>query len=63
MSSKRNLELVLIAAAVAITVGAYALATLGRTASIPTDLLPFFGVVLALLVCAHLVLRLSLIHI
>ena len=57
MGSKRNLELALIAAAGAITVGAYALASLGRTASIPADLLPFFGVVLGLIVCAHVVLR------
>lgn len=57
MSNRRNLELALIVAAGAITVGAYALASLGRTANIPADLLPFFSVVLALIVGAHLVLR------
>jgi cell division protein FtsW (lipid II flippase) len=57
MRSRRNHELVLLAAAAAITAGAYALASLGRTASIPADLLPFFGVVLGLLLVAHLVLR------
>lgn len=57
MSSKRNLELVLILVAAGITAGAYALATLGRTADIPADLLPFFGIVLGLLLVAHVVLR------
>jgi cell division protein FtsW (lipid II flippase) len=57
MRSRRNHELILLAAAAAITAGAYALASLGRTASIPADLLPFFGVVLGLLLVAHLVLR------
>ena len=40
-----------------ITVGAYVLASLGRTATIPVDLLPFFGVVLGLILVAHVVLR------
>jgi len=57
MRSRRNHELVLLAAAAAITAGAYALASLGRTASIPADLMPFFAVVLGLLLVAHLVLR------
>lgn len=57
MRSRRNHELVLLAAAAAITAGAYALASLGRTATIPTDLLPFFGVIMGLLLLAHIVLR------
>ena len=57
MRSRRNHELALLAVAAGITAGAYALATLGRTATIPADLLPFFGVVLGLLLIAHLVLR------
>ena len=57
MRSRRNTELILLALAAAITGGAYALASLGRTASIPADLAPFFGIVLALLLVAHLVLR------
>lgn len=57
MRSRRNTELALLAVASAITCGAYALASLGRNASMPADLLPFFGIVLGLLLCAHLVLR------
>ena len=57
MRSRRNHELTLLTIAAGITAGAYALASLGRTASIPADLLPFFGVVLALLLAAHIVLR------
>ena len=57
MRSRRNHELVLLTFAAAITSGAYALATLGRTASIPADLLPFLGVVFGLLLFAHLVIR------
>lgn len=57
MRSRRNHELTLLAVAAGITAGAYALASLGRTATIPADLLPFFGVVLGLLLVAHLVLR------
>ena len=57
MRSRRNHELTLLTVAAGITAGAYALASLGRTASIPADLLPFFGVVLGLLLVAHVVLR------
>lgn len=57
MRSRRNHELVLLTFAGAVTAGAYALASLGRTATMPADLLPFFGFVMALLVVAHLVLR------
>ena len=57
MRSRRNTELILLALAASITAGAYALASLGRNASIPADLAPFFGIVLGLLVVAHLVLR------
>ncbi|MGI9607461.1 MAG: FtsW/RodA/SpoVE family cell cycle protein [Acidimicrobiales bacterium] len=57
MRSRRNRELILLAFAAAITAGAYALASLGRTATMPADLLPFFGVVLGLLLAAHVVLR------
>ena len=54
---RRNAELSLIVLAVMITGGAYTLATLGRTASIPANIGPFLGVVLALLVAAHLAVR------
>ena len=57
MRSRRNQELIFLAFAGAVTGGAYALASLGRNATIPADLLPFFGVVMGLLVVAHLVLR------
>lgn len=57
MRSRRNQELILLACAGAVTAGAYALASLGRNATIPADLLPFFGVVMGLLVVAHVVLR------
>jgi peptidoglycan glycosyltransferase len=57
MRSRRNRELILLALAAGGTAGAYALASLGRTASMPADLLPFFGIVLGLLLGAHLVLR------
>ncbi len=57
MRSRRNVELFLIGGAAAITAGAYALASLGRNATMPADLLPFFGIVLGLFVGAHVVLR------
>lgn len=57
MRSPRNLELILLVAAAALAGAAYALASLGRNATMPADLLPFLGAVLGLLVVAHLVLR------
>ncbi len=57
MRTRRNQELVLLTFAGAVTAGAYALASLGRNATIPADLLPFFGVVMGLLFVAHIVLR------
>ena len=57
MRSRRNHELALLAFAAGITSGAYALASLGRNASIPADLLPFLGVVFGLLLFAHMVVR------
>jgi peptidoglycan glycosyltransferase len=53
-SPRRNTELGLIILAALITVAAYALAGIGRTSSIPADIWPFLGIVLALLVVAHL---------
>lgn len=41
----------------AITVAAYALASLGRFASLPADVVPFLGFVLGLVVVAHLATR------
>jgi len=54
---RRRVELGLIVLATIVTVCMYALAGLGRTASIPADIGPFLGLVLALLVSAHLVMR------
>jgi len=54
---RRNTELGLIILAVVLTAGAYALASLGRTASLPADELPFVGVVALLLRAAHIATR------
>lgn len=43
--------------AVMVTVGAYVLATLGQTAELPVNLLPFLAFVLGLFLAAHLALR------
>jgi cell division protein FtsW (lipid II flippase) len=51
---RRSTELGLIVLAALITGGAYALASLGRTSTLPADLLPFLAVILGLLVAAHL---------
>jgi peptidoglycan glycosyltransferase len=52
-STRRNTELGLIILAAIITVAAYTLAGIGETSSIPADIWPFLGIVLALLVVAH----------
>lgn len=54
---RRNGELVLIILGGAVTTGAYALAALGRLASIPADVVPFLIVVLGLFFVAHIVTR------
>jgi peptidoglycan glycosyltransferase len=54
---RRNTELGLIILAVVLTAGAYALASLGRTASLPADELPFVGIVAGLLAAAHIATR------
>jgi peptidoglycan glycosyltransferase len=53
-SARRNTELGLIILAAIITVAAYALAGIGRTSSIPANIWPFLGIVLGLLLAAHL---------
>ncbi len=55
---RRNNELILVLMAAALTVGAYLLASLGKTANIPANIIPFLVVVVALLVGAHLATRL-----
>jgi peptidoglycan glycosyltransferase len=54
---RRNTELGLILLGIVITGGLYALASLGRTASLPADIGPFLGIVLVLLGVAHLATR------
>ena len=54
---RRNTELGLIILAVAVTAGAYVLASLGRTASLPADIVPFLVVIFALLIFAHVAVR------
>jgi peptidoglycan glycosyltransferase len=54
---RRRTELGLIVVGALITSGAYALAGLGRDAEIPANLVPFLGMVLGLLVAAHVAVR------
>ena len=54
---RRNTELGLILLAAVITAGAYTLAGLGRTATLPADIGPFLIGILALLAAAHLATR------
>ena len=55
--SRRRAELGLIVLAVAITGGAYTLASLGTTASIPANIGPFLAIIAGLLFVAHLAVR------
>ncbi|HET7721919.1 MAG TPA: FtsW/RodA/SpoVE family cell cycle protein, partial [Acidimicrobiales bacterium] len=54
---RRRTELGLVVLASLFTAGAYALAALGKTATLPADIGPFLGLVLGLLVVAHLATR------
>jgi peptidoglycan glycosyltransferase len=54
---RRRTELGLLILAVLIICGTYALASLGRSASLPADIVPFLGVLVVLLMCAHLATR------
>ncbi len=56
-ATRRTTELGLIVLAALVTAGAYALAGLGRTASLPADILPFLLVILGLLAAAHIATR------
>ena len=56
-SPRRSTELGLILLGALITVGAYVLASLGRTASLPANVVPFLVIVLGLLVGAHMTMR------
>jgi cell division protein FtsW (lipid II flippase) len=51
---RRRAELGMLAMALVITGGAYALVSLGRTADLPANLRPFVGIIALLLIVAHL---------
>ena len=55
--ARRRAELGLIVLAVAITGGAYTLASLGQTASVPANIAPFLAFIAALFFGAHLAVR------
>jgi peptidoglycan glycosyltransferase len=57
MSNRRSTELGLIFLVVLITTGAYVLASLGATAQMPVDIVPFLAVILGLLLAAHVAVR------
>ncbi|MCU1378858.1 MAG: putative FtsW/RodA/SpoVE family cell cycle protein [Acidimicrobiales bacterium] len=54
---RRNTELGLIVLGAVITAGLYVLASIGRTASLPANIIPFLLIVLALLAAGHLAMR------
>ena len=56
---RRSTELGLIILAAIITAGAYVLAALGRTSTLPANLAPFLVIILGLLLVAHLATRAS----
>ncbi|MHB1138795.1 MAG: FtsW/RodA/SpoVE family cell cycle protein [Microthrixaceae bacterium] len=51
---RRTTELGLLILAVLIICGTYALASLGRSASLPADIVPFLGVIVGLLIVPHI---------
>ena len=56
-ANRRSTELGLVLMAALLTTGAYALVALGRTATLPANLLPFLAVIVGLLLVAHLATR------
>ena len=54
---RRNTELGLVLLAAVLTSGAYALASLGRSASLPANIVPFLVIILGLLAVAHVATR------
>ena len=54
---RRNTELSLVVMAALITASAYAIAALGTNAEIPPGIIGFVGILLGLLICAHVVVR------
>lgn len=57
MTNRRTTELGLIVMVAFITVGAYVLASLGRTSDLPVNLVPFLAIVVGLFLGAHLAMR------
>jgi cell division protein FtsW (lipid II flippase) len=55
--SRRRAELGLLLLAIAITGGAYTLASLGQTSSVPANIGPFFAIITVLFFAAHLAIR------
>ena len=56
-SARRDTELGLLVLVAIVTLGAYALASLGKSASLPVDIGPFLAVILGLLLGAHVAVR------
>jgi len=54
---RRNAELTLLLMAAGVTIGAYTLASLGSTASVPANIGPFLGLILVLFAVAHIAVR------
>jgi peptidoglycan glycosyltransferase len=57
VSPRRNTELGLIVLGAVVTAGLYTLASLGRTASLPANIVPFFLWILGLMVACHIAMR------
>ncbi len=57
MLRRRNTELALLLMAAIVIVASYVLATLGRLSEIPANIVPFLGVILGLLLVAHVATR------
>jgi peptidoglycan glycosyltransferase len=57
MPNRRNTELGLIVLVAIVTGGAYVLASLGASAEIPVNIVPFLGVVIGLMLVAHIAMR------
>jgi peptidoglycan glycosyltransferase len=55
--ARRRAELGLLLLAIAVTGGAYTLASLGKTSSVPANIGPFLGILIALFLGAHVAIR------
>jgi peptidoglycan glycosyltransferase len=55
--ARRRAELGLLLLAIAVTAGAYTLASLGKTSSVPANIGPFLGILIALFLGAHVAIR------